>query len=53
MLRVEGVVTDYGEIEILSTVKDLVGGLGLRFADRGIQVLKGPGDWHLFAVERG
>ena len=42
------------EVLVSSTVKDLVAGSGLRFADRGVQVLKGiPGDWHLFAVERG
>ena len=29
-------------------------GSGLRFADRGIRYLKGvPGEWRLFAVERG
>jgi pimeloyl-ACP methyl ester carboxylesterase len=43
-----------GEVLVSSTVKDLVAGSGLRFADRGTHVLKGvPGDWHLFAVERG
>jgi hypothetical protein len=35
------------------TVKDLVAGSGLRFADRGSQTLKGvPGDWQIYAVER-
>lgn len=41
------------EVLVSSTVKDLVAGSGLRFADRGAQVLKGvPGQWLLFAVER-
>ncbi len=40
-----------GEILVSSTVKDLVAGSGLRFADRGSQVLKGvPGEWRLFAA---
>ena len=42
-----------GEVLVSSTVKDLVAGSGLRFADRGKRSLKGvPGDWHIFAVER-
>lgn len=42
-----------GDVLVSSTVKDLVAGSGLRFADRGSHVLKGvPGDWRLFAVER-
>ncbi len=42
-----------GEVLVSSTVKDLVAGSGLRFADRGSQSLKGvPGEWHIFAVER-
>ena len=41
-----------GEVLVSSTVKDLVAGSGLRFADRGMQSLKGiPGEWRLFAVE--
>jgi hypothetical protein len=33
------------------TVKDLVAGSGICFADRGSHVLKGvPDEWHLFAV---
>lgn len=41
-----------GEILVSHTVKDLVAGSGLHFADRGAQTLKGvPGEWHLFAVE--
>lgn len=40
-----------GEVLVTSTVKDLVGGSGLRFADRGLHSLKGvPGDWQLFAA---
>ena len=42
-----------GEVLVSSTVKDLVAGSGLRFEDRGTQVLKGvPGEWRLFAVGR-
>jgi class 3 adenylate cyclase len=42
-----------GEVLVSSTVKDLVAGSGLRFADRGNHALKGvPGEWRLFAVER-
>ena len=42
-----------GEVIVSSTVKDLVAGSGLTFADRGVHALRGmPGDWHLFAVER-
>ena len=41
-----------GEILVSSTVKDLVTGSGLRFADRGVHQLKGlPDPWHLYAVE--
>jgi class 3 adenylate cyclase len=41
-----------GEVWVSSTVKDLVAGSNLRFADRGLHVLKGiPGEWRLFAVE--
>lgn len=40
-----------GEVLVSSTVKDLVAGSGILFADRGAHVLKGvPGEWHLFAV---
>jgi class 3 adenylate cyclase len=46
-------LADAGEVLVSSTVKDLVAGSGLRFADRGIKPLKGvPGEWHIFAVER-
>ena len=42
-----------GEVLVSSTVKDLVAGSGLRFSDRGNQLLKGvPGEWHIYAVER-
>jgi class 3 adenylate cyclase len=38
-----------GEILVTSTVKDLVAGSGLSFADRGEYELKGvPGEWRLF-----
>lgn len=41
-----------GEILVSSTVKDLVAGSRIEFADRGAKVLKGvPGEWRLFAVE--
>jgi class 3 adenylate cyclase len=41
-----------GELIVSSTVKDLVAGSGLRFADRGTHDLRGvPGEWRLFAVE--
>lgn len=40
------------EVLVSSTVKDLVAGSGLRFADRGSHALKGvPGEWRLYAVE--
>jgi hypothetical protein len=39
------------EILVSSTVKDLVAGSGIRFAERGHQELKGvPGIWSLFSV---
>ena len=39
-----------GEILVSQTVKDLVAGSGLPFADRGTHSLKGvPGDWRLYA----
>ena len=41
-----------GEVLVSSTVKELVAGSGLRFADRGVTELEGvPGEWRLFAVE--
>ncbi len=40
-----------GEVLVSSTVKDLVAGSGLEFADRGTHELKGvPGEWRLYAV---
>jgi class 3 adenylate cyclase len=42
-----------GEVLVSSTVKDLVAGSDIHFAERGQHTLKGiPGDWRLFAVER-
>jgi len=49
------VASEAGASEVLvsSTVKDLVAGAGIEFADRGAAVLKGvPGEWRLYAVER-
>jgi class 3 adenylate cyclase len=41
-----------GEVLVSSTVKDLVAGSGIHFADRGVHRLKGvPDEWRLFAVE--
>jgi pimeloyl-ACP methyl ester carboxylesterase/class 3 adenylate cyclase len=41
-----------GEVLVSSTVKDLVAGSGIQFAERGVAELKGvPGEWRLFAVE--
>jgi class 3 adenylate cyclase/alpha-beta hydrolase superfamily lysophospholipase len=40
-----------GEVLVSSTVKDLVAGSGLRWAERGTHALKGvPGEWRLFGV---
>ncbi len=42
-----------GEVLVSSTVKDLVIGSGLRFADRGSHPCKGVEDpWRLYALER-
>jgi class 3 adenylate cyclase/esterase/lipase len=42
-----------GEVLVSSTVKDLVAGSEIQFADRGVAALKGiPGEWRLFSVER-
>jgi class 3 adenylate cyclase len=39
------------EVLVSSTVRDLVGGSGLAFEDRGTHELKGvPGEWHVFAA---
>jgi DNA-binding beta-propeller fold protein YncE len=41
-----------GEVLVSRTLKELVTGADLRFADRGPHALKGvPGEWHLFALE--
>ncbi len=39
-----------GEVLVSTTVRDLVAGSGLEFADRGVAELKGVGEWRLFAV---
>jgi class 3 adenylate cyclase len=50
--RVAG-LAEPGEVLVSSTVKDLVAGSGLHFADRGTHRLKGvPGEWNLFSVVR-
>jgi class 3 adenylate cyclase len=42
------------EVLVSSTVKDLVVGSGLRFADAGVHELKGvPDRWHLYRVVNG
>jgi len=42
---------DPGEVIVSSTVRDLVAGSGIGFADRGEHDLKGvPDRWHLYAV---
>jgi len=41
-----------GELLVSRTVKDLVAGSGIQFADRGAHSLKGvPDTWQLYAVE--
>jgi class 3 adenylate cyclase len=41
-----------GEVLVSSTVRDLVVGSNLEFADRGVRTLKGvPGEWQLLAVK--
>jgi pimeloyl-ACP methyl ester carboxylesterase len=46
-----GALAGSGEVLVSSTVRELVVGSGLEFADRGAQTLKGaPGEWRLFAV---
>lgn len=41
-----------GEVLVSRTVKDLVGGSGIQFEDRGVHALKGvPEQWQLFAVK--
>ena len=40
-----------GEVLVTSTVKDLVAGSGIGFADRGLHRLKGvPDEWRLYAI---
>jgi pimeloyl-ACP methyl ester carboxylesterase len=40
-----------GDVLVSQTVKDLVAGSGIEFADRGLAELKGvPGEWKLYAV---
>jgi pimeloyl-ACP methyl ester carboxylesterase len=46
-----GALAGPGEVLVTSTVKDLVAGSGIEFADRGAQELKGiPDQWSLFAA---
>jgi len=41
-----------GEVVVTSTVKDLVAGSRISFADRGMRELEGvPGEWRLLGVE--
>ncbi|HXR61002.1 MAG TPA: adenylate/guanylate cyclase domain-containing protein [Solirubrobacterales bacterium] len=47
-----GALAGPGEVLVSSTVRELVVGSGLEFADRGVRSLKGaPGEWRLFAVD--
>ncbi len=47
-----GALAGGGEVLVSSTVRELVVGSGLEFADRGVQTLKGaPGEWGVFAVD--
>ncbi|HET7120218.1 MAG TPA: adenylate/guanylate cyclase domain-containing protein [Solirubrobacterales bacterium] len=47
-----GALAEPGEVLVSSTVRELVVGSGLEFADRGVRPLKGaPGEWRLFAVD--
>jgi class 3 adenylate cyclase len=49
--RVES-AADPDEVLVSSTVKDLVAGSGIQFADRGMHSLKGvPDQWRLFTVQ--
>jgi pimeloyl-ACP methyl ester carboxylesterase/class 3 adenylate cyclase len=46
-----GALANGGEVLVSSTVKDLVAGSEIRFADRGAKQLKGvPDEWRLFAA---
>ncbi len=47
-----GALAGAGEVLVTSTVRDLVAGSGIAFADRGQHELKGvPGTWQVLAVE--
>jgi class 3 adenylate cyclase len=47
-----GALAGPGEVLVSSTVRELVVGSGLEFAERGTHTLKGaPDQWRLFAVE--
>jgi pimeloyl-ACP methyl ester carboxylesterase/class 3 adenylate cyclase len=49
-----GAIADANEVLVSSTVKDLVVGADLGFADRGEHELKGvPGTWRLYAASAG
>src|SRR5581483_8974427 len=44
-------VAEPGEVLVTGTVRDLVAGSGLEFADRGARELRGiPGPWKLYAL---
>jgi pimeloyl-ACP methyl ester carboxylesterase len=44
-------LAEAGQVLVTSTVKDLVAGSGIVFADRGVHGLDGvPGEWRLYAV---
>jgi pimeloyl-ACP methyl ester carboxylesterase len=47
-----GALAGAGEVLVSSTVRELVVGSGLDFADRGVRTLRGaPGEWRLFAID--
>ena len=47
-----GALAGAGEVLVTSTVKDLVAGSGIAFADRGAKQLKGvPDEWRLYAAD--
>ena len=48
-----GALAGAGEVLVSSTVKDLVVGSDLRFAEKGVHTLRGvPGTWHLYTLVR-
>jgi pimeloyl-ACP methyl ester carboxylesterase len=48
-----GDLANPGEVCVSSTVRELVVGSGMEFAERGVHDLKGaPGEWRLYAVHR-